>query len=267
MRLKHFFKKKKKYIPKITGEILYGYHSVLASLTANKRKSYHHLYLQHYDTKLDLKKINKEREKIYNILKKKKILNKTSISFLDKKILNKMSNDRPHNGYILDCQPLYFPFIKELPYIEDFSENLEKKNSEKNKEKTNIHLLLDSIYDPQNLGSICRNSYFFGIKNIILSSDSCKINNTVHKVSSGCSEFLNFFYINNTNQYLNNIKNNDNVYIIGLTVPDDLTKSRNNSDYSEKQLKKAQNIYNFNLEKKKKKIQILLLLLVMKQMV
>jgi TrmH family RNA methyltransferase len=61
--------------------------------------------------------------------------------------------------------------------------------------KNQITLLLDGIQDPGNLGTIIRTANWFGIKNIIASSDTADIYNPkVIKASMGSFTSVNIFY-------------------------------------------------------------------------
>ena len=66
---------------------------------------------------------------------------------------------------------------------------LDFESKSKNLTKNKFVVLLESVNDPQNLGSILRNLHFLGLDNIIMSYDKmCEINSTVSTVSVGASE-------------------------------------------------------------------------------
>ncbi len=75
-----------------------------------------------------------------------------------KKALDDMSNSTSHQGYVAEVIP------KEPVYIEDLIEG------SKQKEKSLV-VILDSIFDPQNVGSILRAAECFGVDGVIISKN------------------------------------------------------------------------------------------------
>jgi 21S rRNA (GM2251-2'-O)-methyltransferase len=60
----------------------------------------------------------------------------------------------------------------------------------------NLLLFLDQITDPQNLGSIVRSSLFLGVNGIIANKKNfCPLTPAVSKVSSGATEFMDFYTV------------------------------------------------------------------------
>ena len=97
----------------------------------------------------------------------------------DRHSLNRFSEDRPHNGVVLECGRLPVEQMTSLPIA-----NPEKP-------EPGFVLLLDEVSDPQNMGSIIRSAYFLGCQAVVMSERNCSpVTSTVVKVSSGASEFL-----------------------------------------------------------------------------
>ena len=70
-------------------------------------------------------------------------------------------------------------------------------------------LALDQIQDPHNLGACLRTAECAGVDAVILPRDgACRINPTVHKVSSGAVEYLDIFQVPNLVHALDKLKNN-----------------------------------------------------------
>ncbi len=70
-------------------------------------------------------------------------------------------------------------------------------------------LALDQIQDPHNLGACLRTAECAGVDAVILPKDgSCRINPTVHKVSSGAALHLNIFQVPNLVHVLDKLQNN-----------------------------------------------------------
>jgi 23S rRNA (guanosine2251-2'-O)-methyltransferase len=71
-------------------------------------------------------------------------------------------------------------------------------------------LILDRIQDPGNLGAILRTAECLGVKLIILPErDTCGINETVSKVSSGALHFLEIYQVPNLSRCLEVLKEKD----------------------------------------------------------
>ncbi len=70
-------------------------------------------------------------------------------------------------------------------------------------------LALDQIQDPHNLGACLRTAECAGVDAVILPKDgACRINPTVHKVSSGAASHLNIFQAPNLVQALDKLQGN-----------------------------------------------------------
>lgn len=87
-------------------------------------------------------------------------------------------------------------------------------------------LILDSIQDPHNLGSILRSSHCFGVDLVIIPKDrSADINATVLKSSAGASEHIQIFKTTNLNQVIKDLKKEGYwVYTTSLDSKNDLSK-------------------------------------------
>jgi len=94
-----------------------------------------------------------------------------------------------HQGILLKCKSLKQISLEEI-----------------NKNEKNI-VILDSLNDSQNVGSILRTSYLFGIKTIISNKDnSFKINPFLIKSASGAFEKINFIEVINLNRTVEKLK-------------------------------------------------------------
>ena len=94
-----------------------------------------------------------------------------------------------HQGILLKCKSLKQISLEEI-----------------NKNERNI-VILDSLNDSQNVGSILRTSYLFGIKTIISNKDnSFKINPFLIKSACGAFEKINFIEVINLNRTVEKLK-------------------------------------------------------------
>ena len=92
---------------------------------------------------------------------------KKIINILDRKVINKKLDNNIHQGIFV------------------VSEKRKMKNLD-SLENEEIVLILDSLNDSQNVGSILRTAYLFGVKTIIFNKDnSFKINPFLIKSASG----------------------------------------------------------------------------------
>jgi len=68
--------------------------------------------------------------------------------------------------------------------------------------------VLDKVTDPQNIGSVLRSAWFFGLKAVITSfHDSPAENATIAKSASGALEFIPYIQVKNIGHSLNDIRN------------------------------------------------------------
>lgn len=176
-------------LPKMIGEGVYGVGPVLAALSAGRREFYA-LYMQEG---LDLNNNNKKKkdkkgfEKVLRLAEK----NALTIKEISKHDLNMISDNRPHQGLVLDASPLEMVKIKELDPV-----SLEE-------DKGSLWLALDEVTDPQNLGAIIRSAYFFGASGVVLcAKNSAPLSGVVSKASAGSLELMELRYCKNMMQFL-----------------------------------------------------------------
>jgi 21S rRNA (GM2251-2'-O)-methyltransferase len=86
---------------------------------------------------------------------------KLSIAYVDKGILNTLSNNRPHQGLVLRCGKLKFETFR------NFLDNpglgrVDHRNHQ------NFWLVLDQIVDPQNFGALIRTAEFLAVPSILV---------------------------------------------------------------------------------------------------
>ena len=181
--------------------IIFGLHSSLSAIT-NKNRSIKKIIL----TEEVLGKNKKIFESITNV--EKKILNRKQIDSL--------TGVKIHQGIVVYADSLPVKEISDIRNEED------------------LVIILDSLNDPQNVGSIIRTAYAFGVTTIIYSKhNSFEITPFLIKSASGAFENVKLIEVTNLNKTIDFLKKN-NFWIVGLdskskievsSVPKDLKKA------------------------------------------
>ena len=181
--------------------IIFGLHSSLSAIT-NKNRSIKKIIL----TEEVLGKNKKIFESITNV--EKKILNRKQIESL--------TGVKIHQGIVVYADSLPVKAISDIGNEED------------------LVIILDSLNDPQNVGSIIRTAYAFGVTTIIYSKhNSFEITPFLIKSASGAFENVKLIEVTNLNKTIDFLKKN-NFWMVGLdskseieisSVPKDLKKA------------------------------------------
>ncbi|KAI8364251.1 RNA methyltransferase, TrmH family, group 3 [Blakeslea trispora] len=202
-------------------EHVYGLSSVLSALQAKKRTSFETLY--YHDTMNNNKVTTpkKDQSLVDTILQLSKASNVPAIR-VDKGRLNNMTENKPHQGVVLKAslrEPVEIsgltqftasgtyeamPRVNKRGSLADRQKNEHMPNivMEQHKRKP-FWIALDEVQDPQNLGSILRTAYFFGVDGVLLcSKNSSPLSPTVSKVSSGALEWMTIYSTPNLVKFL-----------------------------------------------------------------
>ncbi|KAI3405708.2 hypothetical protein KGF56_001314 [Candida oxycetoniae] len=194
-------------------EYVYGTHSVKSVLLARKRSIF------------GLYTFNCEDS---SIIEKAKIEYGVKVqSVRDKNALNILTKNGVHNGVVLKTKSLVVPYVKEVGRAEnrDYTLMVEDKYGdtdviveevtrcrnlkEDGEEKYPLALYLDEITDPQNIGSILRSAYFFGVDFVVIPShSSAKLGPVANKASSGALDLMNIYQVEKSLSFLENVKKN-----------------------------------------------------------
>jgi len=113
-------------------------------------------------------------QKILNLANEKRI----PVDFKDREYLDRQTGCKIHQGVV--------GFCKEFAYasIDDVIANRHRDL------KNNVILILDSITDPQNLGSLIRTAHCFGVNGVIIPTNrSASVTASVMKSSSGSARY------------------------------------------------------------------------------
>lgn len=174
--------------------LIYGYHTVNGVV----------------DRKENINKIwiTKDLKNSFEIIKKAKELN-VPVSVVDSNKLNSLLQKQNfkqkinHQGIIADVSP-----IKYCSY-----ENI--LNIAKTLNEVPFIVLLDSIEDPVNIGSIIRTACAAGVHGIIIPKDrACQITDVVYKVAVGALNFINIARVTNLVETIKELKK-QGLWIIG----------------------------------------------------
>ena len=155
-------------------DIIMGQHAALAAIENLKRVIISLKCTKEFFEKNKIAIENRGISKLFIVSRKE----------IDSEIKNNV-----HQGILLKCKSLKQISLEEI-----------------NKNEKNI-VILDSLNDSQNVGSILRTSYLFGIKTIISNKDnSFKINPFLIKSASGAFEKINFIEVINLNRTVEKLK-------------------------------------------------------------
>ncbi|KAF2642783.1 hypothetical protein P280DRAFT_516547 [Massarina eburnea CBS 473.64] len=137
------------------------------------------------------------------------------------RVLDRTSNGRPHNGFVLETSPLPVPPITELQSssVRDatFQIALDKQSKEdavvNGKQKLYSYksagwrhplvLYVDGVLDEGNLGAIARSAYFLGVDGIVTPTRQvAPWSHVALKASSGAAEAIPIFSVHQPSDFL-----------------------------------------------------------------
>ncbi|KAK3309095.1 uncharacterized protein B0T15DRAFT_526140 [Chaetomium strumarium] len=204
-------------------QFLYGKSVVEAALRSSRRKLYK-LYIYG-----GANRQNPHEDHLMQSLAKRKDVPVTVLDEGGLRLMDKMAQSRPHNGYVLEASPLPQPPLKALgPLPDDYASNprcpveLAHQSAEEaviNGHPTSVPcpsathkplvVVLDRIIDPQNLGAILRTVSFLGATAVAITRPgSAPLGNVAVKASAGASETANLFAVDSLPQFLNDSRAN-----------------------------------------------------------
>jgi len=170
---------------------VYGTSPVLAALDSNRRRMYA-MYIQ--EGVEDSRK--KEVANIRQALLKAKELNIPLVT-VSKHDMNMVTNNRPHQGIVLDASPLICDKMDRFLSVDELSMD----------RSLPLWLCLDEITDPQNLGAVIRSAYFLGATGVLIcSKNSAPLSGVVSKASAGALEKMTIYSCRNLPTTLNDAR-------------------------------------------------------------
>lgn len=119
------------------------------------------------------------------------------IEFVDKSELDKLSESGRHQGLLAICDEYSYCSVDEIiGYAAEKGEKL-------------FMLILDSIEDPHNLGSILRVAECAGVHGVVIPKHrACSVNSTVAKVSAGALAHIKIARVTNINDTIRELTDN-----------------------------------------------------------
>eukprot|EP01035_Chromulina_nebulosa_P023497 gene23497-30463_t len=122
------------------GDQIYGIAPVKLALSAGRR-NITELLIQ---SNMELSQ-KKDEDSVREIIALAQKLGVSTREF-SKHDLNMLSDNRPHQGFVLRAKPLHFEKVGELEQTDSYK----------------VVLALDEVWDPQNFGALLRTSFFLG---------------------------------------------------------------------------------------------------------
>ncbi|KAI2463461.1 hypothetical protein F4781DRAFT_416511 [Annulohypoxylon bovei var. microspora] len=213
-------------IPRTTAasQFLYGYSVVEAALRSTTRQLYK-LYLYCGENRQeDSRFISLGRQAGRANIPVTEVMDADGLRRMDK-----MSEGRPHNGFVLEASPLPQLPVKSLgPFTEESTTGFDVTLAHQSIEEAQINgtddfikcvlppnrkpfiLLLDRVQDPGNLGSILRSAAFLGVNAVgITKGYSATLNSIATKASAGASEVIKIFAVDSILDFLTRSKEAD----------------------------------------------------------
>lgn len=118
------------------------------------------------------------------------------IDYVDKKVLERMSESGHHQGIIAVTSEFDYCSVEDI------------LNVAKEKVQPHFIVILDGIEDPHNLGSIIRSCDCLGADGLIIPAHrAASVNETVVKTSVGATQYLKIAKVTNINDVIRSFKN------------------------------------------------------------
>ncbi|SCL98120.1 apicoplast RNA methyltransferase precursor, putative [Plasmodium chabaudi chabaudi] len=196
-------------------DYIYGLNSVYSVLKKNERKIDKAIINKNIKRN---KKIHKETyDYILNTIKEKNI----PTIYMNKNEMDELVGGFPHNDIIIEAPYRYMKNYRHFI-------NTQKKTN------NNIYICLHNVYDNMNVGNICRSILFFGGDSIFLkrkrkrgeNKNYIKIDTPILHSSVGSSEYLNFFHVNNMQNFISSLKEKG-FTVLSTSIPKNNTQMTN----------------------------------------
>ncbi|KAI9806766.1 MAG: hypothetical protein M1825_006223 [Sarcosagium campestre] len=219
-------------------QFLYGTSVVQAALQSSKRKLYK-LYIYEGENRKTV-----GRDATMRKLALSRGIEVVGVSGDWIRLMDKMSEGRPHNGYILESSPVSKLPITSLEPIESPQDTFSVIVGHQSKEEEAINgtnpqieygqdgrrfpliLMLDGIVDPGNVGAILRSAYFLGVDAVAISDrQSAPLSAVAIKASAGAIEHLPILSLEHPGTFVDESRANGWAFYAAVAPPDHETPS------------------------------------------
>lgn len=131
---------------------------------------------------------------------------KIKIQVCKRNVLDKESETGRHQGFIAYATDFVYSEVSEILEVA------------RERNESPFIVVLDSLEDPHNLGSIMRSAEIFGAHGIIIGKHrSVSVNDTVIRVSEGASEYVKVARVTNITNTLEELKK-EGLWVIGVDM-------------------------------------------------
>jgi 21S rRNA (GM2251-2'-O)-methyltransferase len=159
----------------LRGEALFGVAPVRAALLAKRRPKVYTLFVQ---DSVDAGRRKEGGGGLADLVARATALG-AAVQQVDKHELNLLTENRNHQGVVLDAAPLEPEEVDVLPQMDDVTA------------APPVWVALDQVSDPQNLGAILRSALFLGAAGVVVAQrNSAPLSPVVSKASAGAMEVL-----------------------------------------------------------------------------
>ena len=163
------------------GDHLYGISTIRAALVAGRRNVTELLVQEGMDV------ANKKDEKAAAEILERAAALGVPVKYTAKHDLNMLSDNRPHQGFILRASPMQFRRKDRMEPASSFK----------------CVLALDEVWDPQNFGALLRTSRFLNVDAVVVcAKNSAPLSPTVSKASSGAMELMDIYSTDNLMKFI-----------------------------------------------------------------
>ena len=179
-RLKHN-RRKEEYIS-FSGDLLYGIQPVSLALKAGRRNVHRIFYNPGSPRAAQVAKAATEVETVE--------LRREALDSMCRQV-DRYKEHHVHQGIVADVSRLHhipYDFTRTQPWINAESLPPDKAYVETNINRPKLWLLLCSVRDPMNLGTILRTSHFLGVDRVLVTGARCELSCIVSKASVGALE-------------------------------------------------------------------------------
>jgi len=188
-------------VPAVMGEVLYGVAPVQAALRAGKREVFT-LYVQEGLEEGIKGGRRKDKQAAFWLLREARARG-ISLEPASEHTLNLLAGNRPHQGFILDAEPLGLESIDCLPPISLAAGSEGTGGAPGRAVWPPLWVALDQVTDPQNLGAILRSALFLGAAGVVVcEKNSAPLSAVVAKASAGALEAIPVFLCRSMTKFL-----------------------------------------------------------------